>query len=218
MKILVVGSTDDLAETKGKFGAAHDYRLADVQGHVDKFFGECEVVFDFTIVQDRSRLNLYQEQAGLPVFLNASTTTLAQMTGSSLSSGFFGFCGMRTFFNREILEVSVQGNLQLDNLRSVCSALNTKYQVVADRVGLVTPRVICMIINEAYYTVQEGTASRDDIDSAMKLGTNYPFGPFEWAERIGVGNVCKLLNAVYADTQDPRYKICSLLVEESRMG
>jgi 3-hydroxybutyryl-CoA dehydrogenase len=83
--------------------------------------------------------------------------------------------------------------------------------VVADRVGFVAPRVICMIINEAFYTVQEGTASKEDIDQAMKLGTNYPYGPFEWCEKIGVIQVYELLDVVYNDTKDERYKIAPLL-------
>ena len=80
---------------------------------------------------------------------------------------------------------------------------------------MVSPRVICMIINEAYFTFEEGTASREDIDLAMKLGTNYPFGPFEWADKIGLANVCKLLKAVYEDTGDARYKLCPLLQEKN---
>jgi 3-hydroxybutyryl-CoA dehydrogenase len=72
-----------------------------------------------------------------------------------------------------------------------------------------------MIINEAYYTVEEGTASRKDIDLAMKLGTNYPFGPFEWCEKIGAKNVFDLLKAVHEATQDERYHICTLLKKEA---
>jgi 3-hydroxybutyryl-CoA dehydrogenase len=68
-----------------------------------------------------------------------------------------------------------------------------------------------MVINEAYYTLQEKTATTADIDLAMKLGTNYPYGPFEWAARIGLENIYQLLQAVYADTQDERYRICPLL-------
>ena len=78
-------------------------------------------------------------------------------------------------------------------LKSICSQRATKYLCVEDRSGLVTPRLICMIINEAYYALEEGTASRDDIDLAIKSGTNYPYGPFEWAKRIGIRNVVEFL-------------------------
>jgi 3-hydroxybutyryl-CoA dehydrogenase len=89
--------------------------------------------------------------------------------------------------------------------------LGTEYLLVEDRVGLVTPRIVCMIINEACYTLQEGTATVRDIDLGMKLGTNYPLGPFEWANKIGAKNVYETLQAVYEDTKDERYKICPLL-------
>jgi 3-hydroxybutyryl-CoA dehydrogenase len=71
-----------------------------------------------------------------------------------------------------------------------------------------------MIINEAYYTVQERTALPEDIDQAMKLGTNYPKGPFEWCREIGINNVYHLLDSMYLDTREERYKICSLLKQE----
>ncbi|NOS93153.1 MAG: 3-hydroxyacyl-CoA dehydrogenase, partial [Cyclobacteriaceae bacterium] len=47
-----------------------------------------------------------------------------------------------------------------------------------------------------------------------KLGTNYPYGPFEWCNKIGIENVYHLLNTVYHDTHDERYKICALLKRE----
>jgi 3-hydroxybutyryl-CoA dehydrogenase len=48
----------------------------------------------------------------------------------------------------------------------------------------------------------------------MKLGTNYPLGPFEWAKKIGIENVYLVLDSVYKDTKDERYKICPLLKKE----
>ena len=48
----------------------------------------------------------------------------------------------------------------------------------------------------------------------MKLGTNYPFGPFEWSEKIGLVKVYELLEAIYDDTKEERYKICPKLKNE----
>ena len=92
--------------------------------------------------------------------------------------------------------------------------LNIEAIHVIDRVGMVTPRVIFMMINEAYYTLQEGTANKEDINIAMKLGTNYPYGPFEWAEKTGIRHVAETLEALYEDTHDERYRICPLLKTE----
>jgi len=125
-----------------------------------------------------------------------------------------GFNGLKSFFNRDVLEISLLASENIGIAEKVCTELETEFEIVADRVGMVTPRVICMIINEAYYTMQEGTADKKAIDMAMKLGTSYPYGPFEWADRIGLDNVYELLEAVYEDTKDERYKICPALKKE----
>jgi 3-hydroxybutyryl-CoA dehydrogenase len=142
---------------------------------------------------------------------------LGAAVNQEIKSSLFGFAGLPTFLDRTILETSLYKVDQKSKLEDICKKLNTEFQIVKDSVGLVTPRVICMIINEAYCTVEEGTATREDIDLAMKLGTNYPFGPFEWAKKIGIRNVYEVLNAVYEDTKDERYRICSLLKKESTL-
>jgi 3-hydroxybutyryl-CoA dehydrogenase len=125
-----------------------------------------------------------------------------------------GFNGLPTFVDRDLLEVSLLNPEDESRIGEVCQELGIEHRLVKDRVGMVTPRIICQIINEAYYTVQEGTASRQDIDLGMKLGTNYPMGPFEWCQKIGLSNVYELLEALWHDTHDERYKICPLLKEE----
>ena len=214
MEILIIGSNAELEEVRQKFGPGHTYRVS-VSREAEKLLAKCDVVFDFTI-EENIQLSSYHDYSSSIVFLNTAFISLSQL-GISHSKNVIGFCGLATFVNREIFEVSLPQEDHLATLRKICGELKTDYRVVADRVGFVTPRVICMIINEAYYTVQEGTATREDIDKAMKLGTNYPFGPFEWAQRIGVKNVCKLLEAVHNDTQDQRYRICSMLLDESKI-
>lgn len=218
MEILIVGTAANREEAKQKFGAGHTYPEAFTRQDVLKSIEKGEVVFDFTIAEDPSRMELYRQRSSGIIFMNTSTVSLSKIAGEGTGTldSVFGFCGLPTFLNREFLEVTLLKESHQPKLKEICEKLKTQYQVVADRVGLVTPRVICMIINEAYYTVEEGTATREDIDLAMKLGTNYPFGPFEWAKRIGVKNVCHLLEAVYSDTQDQRYRVCSMLVNESK--
>ncbi len=92
--------------------------------------------------------------------------------------------------------------------------LGWEYESVKASAGLVTPRTVAMIINEAYFTAEEGTASREDIDVSMKLGTNYPFGPFEWCSRIGIRNVYEVLRAVHAETGNERYRASASLEKE----
>lgn len=71
--------------------------------------------------------------------------------------------------------------------------------------GFIFPRTISQIINEAYYALEEGVATKEDINRAMKFGVNYPKGPFEWSE--GKEEYVKtLLLELHALTNDERYK------------
>lgn len=214
MKILVVGEPAHFSECLLKF-PDHDVQLG-AYDNAGELINHAGVVFDFIIDQHPERFQMYATKS-LVVFLNTAMTTLASLvhsTDGNMQCTVFGFNGFPSLFNREFLEVCVMRTEDTAQLANVCKTLKTEYLVVDDRIGLVTPRVICMIINEAYYTVQERTASREDIDLAMKLGTNYPYGPFEWCRKIGLKNVYELLDALYRDTHDERYKISALMKKE----
>ncbi len=210
MEILVIGSEGNLAEFQEKFKAQNEYHFHQDYPTDPGILEEIEIVFDFYLGDDPTQFEFYDDYQGI-LFVNSPKITLTELAyyQDSIACTLFGFNGLPTFVNRSLLEVSTISNeKQLD---SICQVLDTEFQLVEDRVGMVTPRVICMIINEAFFTLQEGTASVEDIDNAMKLGTNYPHGPFEWSEKIGIAHVYELLEAIYEDTKDERYKICPLL-------
>lgn len=69
-----------------------------------------------------------------------------------------------------------------------------------------------MIINEAWLSLGEGVSTKEEIDTAMKLGTNYPYGPFEWGNKIELKNVYQLLTAL--SKTNPRYEPAALLKKE----
>jgi 3-hydroxybutyryl-CoA dehydrogenase len=218
MHILVIGDENNLDECRLKFGVSHTYLHSNGLAPVQEFFSQSDVVFDFLVDQDRG-LQPFSHYLNSPLFVNSAKTSMLELNrklGVPLPLPQFGFAGLPTFLNRAILEVSLYNPEHVEKLTALCRQLGTPFQAVQDRVGLVTPRVICMIINEAYFTFQEGTATRENIDLAMKLGTHYPFGPFAWCQKIGVRHVYELLKAVYEDTGDERYRICPLLERESR--
>ncbi|MBL7873379.1 MAG: 3-hydroxyacyl-CoA dehydrogenase [Cyclobacteriaceae bacterium] len=214
MNILVIGTQVNLIEAKQKFGETHHWQFVPSHWQLEPLLNSMEIVFDF-IPEQIPHVDIYKNASGI-IFFNTALITLTSIIGKIKFRNLlaFGFCGLPTFLNHDLLEVTSRKDDQ-KTLEEVCKKLNTDFAVVADRIGLVTPRIICMIINEAYYTVEEGTATREDIDLAMKLGTNYPYGPFEWGERIGENNVCMLLNAVLKDTGDERYSVCDLLMKEA---
>ena len=77
---------------------------------------------------------------------------------------------------------------------------------------MIAPRVIASIINEAYFALGEKISSKESIDIAMRYGTNYPYGPFEWSQKIGVENVYALLKKL--GENDSRYEIAKALEKE----
>ncbi|WP_040497074.1 3-hydroxyacyl-CoA dehydrogenase family protein [Fulvivirga imtechensis] len=214
MKILIIGEEENFKEFREKFSDNHEYTFL-TQLNSPKFLNGKDLVFDFKIDETPDNFEFYKAANGTVIFLNTVKISLTELNFFHGSvKDVYGFNGLPTFLNREIVELSTIDGKKDDRLVEIFSALQSKFEVVEDRVGMVTPRIIFMIINEAYYTVQEGTASKKDIDLGMKLGTNYPYGPFEWIEKIGIHHVYETLEAIYEDTKDERYKICPLLKKE----
>ncbi len=116
--------------------------------------------------------------------------------------------GWPGFLSRTIFEiVSSEGNIPA--VQKIFDFLGWKFKLVPDVPGMVSARIISMIINEAFYALSDNVSSKQEIDVAMQLGTNYPFGPFEWADQIGVNNVLKLLDKL--TETDRRYTPAPLL-------
>ena len=69
-----------------------------------------------------------------------------------------------------------------------------------------------MIINEAFFALEAGVSTMEEIDVAMKLGTNYPYGPFEWCKKIGLKKVYDLLEKL--SKTDDRYTIAQAMKNE----
>jgi 3-hydroxybutyryl-CoA dehydrogenase len=90
-------------------------------------------------------------------------------------------------------------------------ALEQNIVVVADGAGLVRARIVCCIINEAFSALHEKIASPQDIDLAMQLGTHYPRGPFAWSRAIGLATVLGVMEGLYAEWGEDRYRPAPLL-------
>jgi 3-hydroxybutyryl-CoA dehydrogenase len=77
---------------------------------------------------------------------------------------------------------------------------------IEDCIGGVIGRLVCQVINESAFALQEGVASQQDIDAGMELGMNHPRGPFAWMEAIGPRQVLRVLDGLQAFTREERYR------------
>ncbi|MCE3233886.1 MAG: 3-hydroxybutyryl-CoA dehydrogenase [Vampirovibrio sp.] len=89
---------------------------------------------------------------------------------------------------------------------------------VPETPGLVLGRILAMLVNEATSALMEDVASPEDIDTAMKLGTNYPFGPLGWADLVGLDVILATLNHLEDTYGDDRYCAMPLLRQKVDAG
>lgn len=141
-----------------------------------------------------------------PVFINSVVQTLADLNAPA---NVYRVNGWTTFLSRTNWEICGNAHAAVE---SVFNALHTKINFVKDEPGFISARIIAMIINEAYFAIEDDVSSRAEIDTAMKLGTNYPYGPFEWAQLIGANNILTLLQKL--NTADVRYQPSPFLIKE----
>ena len=142
----------------------------------------------------------------LPVFVNAVIKTLKDLPPSCIRiNGWPGF-----LMNKHV-EIAASST-NLSTAQKILGALQWSYINVPDIEGMIAPRTVATIINEAYFALEEQISSKDQIDIAMKLGTNYPYGPFEWAQKIGLRKIFNLLMQLYQT--DERYMPAPFLKKE----
>lgn len=203
MNIAIIGNDVAFEEARARLGDSQHYFQSTLISK-DVVSNDLDVVFDFNTEWSQPTASVFLDVSA-PVFLNTVFSTLSE--SKVIAKGpLFGFCGLPTFFNRNRLEVVILNESQKKDLEELAKFLDFELTVVKDEVGMVTPRIVAMIINEAYEAFQQRVASREDIDLSMKLGTNYPLGPFEWADKIGLDNLNKLLDALAHSTGDTRYR------------
>ena len=165
---------------------------ADVQGVIDLLFEN-----------KPDRLDQLSTFLPRPVFINAVDCTLA-----ALQYPFIRVNGWPGFIEKDIIEVAVLP-AQEAAMRSILNSLAWPHIIAPDIPGLVSPRIIAMLVNEAYFALGEELSTPEEIDLAMKAGTNYPYGPFEWSNRIGIQKIYDLL--IKMAGQNTLYQIADIL-------
>lgn len=97
-------------------------------------------------------------------------------------------------------------------------AMGKEPVTVEDYPGFVSNRVLMPMINEAIFCLQEGIASKEDIDTVMKLGMNHPMGPLTLADFIGLDTCLYIMEVLYEGYNDPKYRPAPLLRKMVKAG
>jgi 3-hydroxybutyryl-CoA dehydrogenase len=201
-------------EHPGRLAALFPEHLAH---SADDFPAVPQIIIDCTWLPNHDALveDVIEVFPNVPVLFATpcmTSTHLQMMYGSAATIRFNGTPALFPAQNRIELALSLGTAEDVEQyVARYFHLLGFETEVVSDVVGMVTPRVLAMLINEAAFTLQEGIATASDIDTAMKLGTNYPFGPLEWADMIGIDLVLSLLDALYTEYKQERYRACPLL-------
>ena len=168
---------------------------------------DADAYMDLLFQYDHERIAKLKRLLPRPVIVNSVIHTI-----KDIRQPFIRINAWPTMLQRKIAELATSDTGQQEEIGNIFKDIGWQYHFVPDTTGMITPRIIAMIVNEAWFTLGDGTSSKSEIDKAMKLGTNYPFGPFEWSEKIGLDKIKALLFEL--SRADSRYTIAPALMNE----
>ena len=158
--------------------------------------------------QDEAKLTQLRQHTATIRILNAVIPSCEE-----LGEGLIRLNAWPGFLARQLAEMAAPAKFDKAPVNNLMKALGRQPEWVPDTEGMLSPRVIASIINEAWFALEEGISTAEEIDTAMKMGTNYPFGPFEWGRKIGLKRILDLLDRLAMKQE--RYQPCPLLKKEA---
>jgi 3-hydroxybutyryl-CoA dehydrogenase len=177
------------------------------------------VIDSETGAEDKKRALLQRLDASLPASsviitscLRFSTTQMASWLKKP--ERIVGFATFYPLKDRRLIELAAglrTAEPALEQVEQLFKALGKESVRVKDTPGLTFPRILSLIINEAARSLEEGVASAEEIDVAMRLGVNYPQGPLKWADQIGLDEVLAVLEGLQRETGEDRYRPATLM-------
>lgn len=174
--------------------------------------------------EEAARLAAWYDQSlppDVPLLVQSADITLSELSAAVQSpERLVGFDGL--FFAEGNAATLVAGPKLSEGVgarvESFVGTLGLEAEWVKESPALVLPRIVCQLVNEAAFAYLEGVADAETIDLAMRLGVNYPRGPLEWGKALGYGKVLAVLDHLYAEYHEERYRACTLLRRWARQA
>src|ERR1700681_2562854 len=210
-------STDDAKAAFGRLRYA---------GSVEEAAREADLVIEAVPEEMESKIEIFTllDKICRPGTILASNTSSLSITEIASVSCRPKKCVGMHFFNpvhkMKLLEIVRALETDDDTLATVVEVgkrMGKEVVVIKEAPGFITTRINAMIGNEAFYMLQEGIASAEDIDKAVKLGLNHPMGPFELVDLVGLDTRLHILEYLHKSLGE-KFRPCPLLVQYVKAG
>ncbi len=151
-----------------------------------------------------------------PIGRDATTASIEMDLDAKNTVAVDEFTGI--FKRRVVMKTPRTNKSASDSVWGLLAADGTPVTVIEDSVGFIAQRVIAMIVNVGCQVAAKGIATPADIDIAIKLGLNYPFGPLEWGDQLGASTIVRILDGMFDFMHDPRYRVSPWLRRRALLG
>ena len=215
--------------SKGKMTEeAKEEILSRISGTTDmNLAADCDLVVEAAIENMKIKKEIFAELDKIckpETILASNTSSLSITEVASATSRPEKVIGMH-FFNPapvmklvEIIRGMATSQETFDAVKELSLAIGKEPVEVAEAPGFVVNRILIPMINEASFILQEGIASVEDIDTAMKFGANHPMGPLALGDLIGLDVCLAIMDVLYNETGDTKYRASSTLRKYVRAG
>ena len=202
--------------------------LSRISGTTDmKLAADCDLVVEAAIENMKIKKEIFAELDGIckpETILASNTSSLSITEVASATKRADKVIGMH-FFNPapvmklvEIIKGIATSQETFDAVKNLSVAIGKEPVEVAEAPGFVVNRILIPMINEASFILQEGIASVEDIDTAMKFGANHPMGPLALGDLIGLDVCLAIMDVLFTETGDSKYRASSILRKYVRAG